>query len=208
MPRPYSNDLRERVISARADGRSCREVARLFNVSVSSVAGWSRRHKRTDPVRPDRMGRIHGSVLDGCRDWILARVRACPHTAVRRLQTLLAERGTSAGRDTVRRALRSLGCTFKKKTPVADERDRPDAERRRERWKRHQGRADPRMLVFIDETCVKTDMAPLRGWVPKGERLPCKAPWRWRTSTFIGAAADHYAGRDRFRRRHAAEGDH
>ena len=77
MPGPYSNDLRECVISARADGRSCREVARLFNVSVSSVAGWSRRHKRTGSVRPDRMGRIHGSVPDGCRNWILERVRAC-----------------------------------------------------------------------------------------------------------------------------------
>ena len=162
MPGPYSNDLRECVISARAGGRSCREVARLFNVSVSSVAGRSRRHKRTGSIRPDRIGRIHGSVPDGCRDWIPAGVRACPQTAARRLQALLAERGTPAGRDTVRRALRSLGCAFKKKTPVADERGRPDAERRRERWKRHQGRADPRKLVFIDETCVKTGMAPLR----------------------------------------------
>ena len=96
MPGPYSNDLRECVISARADGRSCREVARLFNVSVSSVAGRSRRHKRTGSIRPDRIGRIHGSVPDGCRDWIPAGVRACPQTAVRRLQALLAERGTPA----------------------------------------------------------------------------------------------------------------
>ena len=176
MPRPYSNDLRECVISARAGGRSCREVARLFNVSVSSVVRWSRRHKRTGSVRPDRIGRIHGSFLDGCRDLILARVRACPQITVRQLQALLAERGIPAGRDAVWRALRSLGYTFKKKTPVADERDRPDVKRRRERWKRHQGRADPRKLVFIDETCVKTDMAPLRGWAPKGERLPGRPP--------------------------------
>ena len=39
MPRPYSTDLRECVASARADGRSCREVAHLFNVSASSVVG-------------------------------------------------------------------------------------------------------------------------------------------------------------------------
>ncbi len=31
-------------------------------------------------------------------------------------------------------------------------------------------------------------MAPLRGWAPKGERLPGLAPFgRWRTSTFIAA---------------------
>ncbi len=64
---------------------------------------------------------------------------------------------------------------------------RLSADRRREQWKRHQGRADPRKPVFIDETCVKTGMAPLRGWAPKGERLPGKVPGRWRISTFIGA---------------------
>jgi len=59
---------------------------------------------------------------------------------------------------------------------------------RRARWQRHQGRIDPRRLVFIDETWVKTNMAPLRGWAPKGERLPGSAPFgHWNTSTFIAA---------------------
>ena len=60
--------------------------------------------------------------------------------------------------------------------------------RRRERWQRHQGRVDPKRLVFIDETWVKTNMAPLRGWGPRGARLPGAAPFgHWNTSTFIGA---------------------
>ena len=44
--------------------------------------------------------------------------------------------------------------------------------RRRARWKRYQDRIDPRSLVFIDETWMKTNMAPLRGWAPSGARLP------------------------------------
>ncbi len=60
--------------------------------------------------------------------------------------------------------------------------------RRRERWRRYQGKIDPRRLIFIDETWVKTNMAPLRGWGPKGERLPGAAPFgHWNTSTFIAA---------------------
>ncbi len=56
------------------------------------------------------------------------------------------------------------------------------------RWKRHQGRIDPRRLVFIDETWAKTNMAPLRGWAPRGERLIGRAPHgHWRTMTFIAA---------------------
>ena len=71
---------------------------------------------------------------------------------------------------------------------VADERERPDVKRRRDRWQRHQGRIDPTRLVFIDETWVKTNMAPLRGWAPKGKRLPGAAPFgHWNTSTFIAA---------------------
>lgn len=60
--------------------------------------------------------------------------------------------------------------------------------RRRERWQHHQQKVDPRRLVFVDETWIKTNMAPLRGWSPKGERLPGAAPFgHWRTSTFIAA---------------------
>jgi hypothetical protein len=35
-----------------------------------------------------------------------------------------------------------------------------DIARRRARWKMHQGRLDPRRLVFIDETWAKTNMTP------------------------------------------------
>jgi transposase len=42
--------------------------------------------------------------------------------------------------------------------------------------------------VFIDETWTKTNMAALRGWGPKGERLQAKAPYgHWNTMTFLAA---------------------
>ena len=56
------------------------------------------------------------------------------------------------------------------------------------RWKARQAHVDPGRLVFLDETWVKTNMAPLRGWGRLGERLIGKAPHgRWRTLTFIAA---------------------
>ena len=46
----------------------------------------------------------------------------------------------------------------------------------------------PAAWVFIDETWAKTNMAPLRGWCQRGERLKAKAPFgRWKTMTFIAA---------------------
>ena len=42
--------------------------------------------------------------------------------------------------------------------------------------------------MFIDETWAKTNMAPLRGWAPRGERLHAKVPYgHWRTMTFLAA---------------------
>ncbi len=60
--------------------------------------------------------------------------------------------------------------------------------RRRLRWQARQASVDPKRLVFIDETWAKTNMAPLRGWGPRGQRLIGKAPLgRWRTLTFVAA---------------------
>jgi transposase len=40
----------------------------------------------------------------------------------------------------------------------------------------------------VDETWIKTTMAPLRGWGPRGERLPGKVPYgHWKTMTFVAA---------------------
>jgi transposase len=60
--------------------------------------------------------------------------------------------------------------------------------RRRLRWRTYQDRIDPRRLVFIDETWAKTNMAPLRGWRTRGERLIAKVPHgHWNTLTFVAA---------------------
>ena len=71
---------------------------------------------------------------------------------------------------------------------AASERDRPDIARRRTQWTRYQSRIACERLVFIDETWTKTNMAPLRGWAPRGSRLNAKVPHgRWQTMTFLAA---------------------
>jgi len=70
----------------------------------------------------------------------------------------------------------------------ASEQDRPDVARRRAQWRKYQNRIDQERLVFIDETWTKTNMAPLRGWAPCGQRLKAKAPHgNWKTMTFLAA---------------------
>ena len=71
---------------------------------------------------------------------------------------------------------------------VAGERERPDVAHRRAQWAKYQGGIAAERLVFIDETWTKTNMAPLRGWAPRGNRLVAKVPHgRWKTTTFVAA---------------------
>src|SRR3954451_21624016 len=75
-----------------------------------------------------------------------------------------------------------------KKSLHAAEQDRADIARRRARWKLHQGRLDPRRLVFIDETWAKTNMTRTHGRSARGTRLVAKVPHgRWRTLSFLAA---------------------
>lgn len=51
-----------------------------------------------------------------------------------------------------------------------------------------QDQINPGCLAFIDETWIKTNMEPLRGGAPLGERLIAKVPHgHWKTSAFIAA---------------------
>ena len=55
-------------------------------------------------------------------------------------------------------------------------------------WLKYRPLIDPSRLVFIDETWTKTNMAPLRGWAPIGQRIKAKVPHgHWKTMTFLAA---------------------
>jgi transposase len=85
--------------------------------------------------------------------------------------------------------VRSRGeAQLQKKTLIAAEQGRPDVARRRAQWARYRNRIDPSRLVFIDETWTKTNMAPLRGWAARGQRIMARVPHgHWQTMTFLAA---------------------
>ena len=188
MAKPYSSDLRKRVVAAvERGGLSRRRAAAQFGVGISTVIRWVRRFRETGSVAPRQMGGYKPKKIDGeHRDWLLERTREKDFT-LRGLVAELAERGLKVDYRTVWHFVHAEKLSFKK-TVAASEQDRPDIARRRAQWKKYQGRIDPERLVFIDETWTKTTMAPLRGWAPRGQRLAAKVPnRRWETMTFLAA---------------------
>jgi len=187
MGRPYSQDLRERVVAAFRSGLVRAEVAARFRISRSSVQRWVRLDRQTGSVAAKPMGGKRPLALAEHRDWILARIARQPDLPLRALLAELHRRGIGARYYALWNLVRQAGLSFKKSL-CASEQDRPEVARRREQWKARQGRIDPRRLVFVDETWTKTNMTPLRGRARVGKRLVGKAPHGHRKTLTFGAA--------------------
>ena len=115
MARPYSQDLRERVVGSVAGGRTCRATALLFGVSVASVVKWSQRYRATGSAAAGQMGGRKQLLLLCEREWLLARLAEKPDLTLRAVVAELAERGTPASYGAVWRFFKHEGITFKKK---------------------------------------------------------------------------------------------
>ncbi len=188
MPKPYSMDLRERAMARLAAGESAHKVAEALSVAVSSVIKWAGRARKYGSPAPAKMGGYRRRVISGTyREMVLEAVAKKSHVTLRELAAILATAGLYVHQASVSRFLKHEGKSFKK-TLFASEQERRKVARRREQWRRYQDRIDPRRLVFIDETWVKTNMAPLRGWGDRGARLIAHAPaGHWKTMTFLAA---------------------
>src|SRR5271155_1013000 len=91
MARPYSMDLRERVVKAVDGGLSRRQAASLFGVAVSTVIEWVRVWRDTGSVAAKPMGGDHSSRLKGERAWLLGRIAVVPDLTLEELRGELAD---------------------------------------------------------------------------------------------------------------------
>ena len=67
MGKPYSMDLRERVVGALEEGMSTRRAAGVFSIGIATAGAWGRRKRAKGHIRPSRQGKPKGSVLEGMR---------------------------------------------------------------------------------------------------------------------------------------------
>lgn len=114
MAKPYSLDLRERVVAAvERDGMSRSGAAARYGVAISTAIKWVRRSRTTGSVSAGQMGGHRVGILSGHRDWLLERV-TCDFT-LRGLVVELAERGVKVDYVQVWRFVHAEGLSFKKK---------------------------------------------------------------------------------------------
>lgn len=114
MGKPYSLDLRERIIGFIEDGGSRRGAAGHFGVSASCAIKLMDRWRRTGCAAPERRG---GSVgkLAAHKDFLLGRVKEKPDITMPELaEALDAKTGMKAAPASLSRFLIRHGQRFKK----------------------------------------------------------------------------------------------
>ncbi len=149
MGRPYSLELRERVVTAMTTGMSGREAAKHFSIGESTALRWARRARETGSPKAKPMAGTRAFTLEAHRRWITARLAEKPDLTLRALAAELQARGAKGSSFAVWSIVADTGLSLKKSLR-ASEQDRPDVARRRRQWRQHQDKIDPKRLVFID----------------------------------------------------------
>jgi transposase len=117
MPKPYSQDLRDRVIDAVERGKMSRRAAgRHYKISESAAIKWLGRIERHGSREPVGHGGHRASKLLPHRAFLeAARAEKSDVTLQALCDRLSAERGVKADTSMMSRFFRKIGVTFKKR---------------------------------------------------------------------------------------------
>jgi transposase len=116
MARPYSLDLRRRVIDAIEGGLSTRAAARRFSIGISTAGSWYRQWRSIGDLRPGRQGPPKRSKLDAHAAFILSLVAERKDLALHEIAERLAEaHGVRVAPSTVWHFFAKRGITYKKR---------------------------------------------------------------------------------------------
>jgi transposase len=180
--RPYSTDLRERVVAAVEGGEhSLRQVVHLFAVGLPFVVRLLQRHRRTGSLQPAPPA---GGPTPQCAAPTVARllqlVADQPDATLAELRQRL---GVCCHLSTLARILQRHRLTRKKKTRRAQERDTPRVQAHRQAFDQKLARVDPAHLVVVDETGATTALDRPYARAPAGTRAEAATPGAWQQVT-------------------------
>jgi transposase len=190
--KPYSNDLRQKVIEVYRQGKSSlREIAERFLVSLSFVWLLVKQFRETGRIDPKPHGGGKKSKIAGADLFVLRQlVEEHSDATLLELSNLFFERtGIKVSESTVWQALQRLRISRKKKTFHATERDTDEKVRQaRKEYRRQQPTMPARKLIFVDESGTNLGMARTYGRAPIGQRvLGAKPQNRGPNISLVGA---------------------
>lgn len=112
MPRPYSGDLRVRVLQDCEEGMEVKEVARKNRVGPTFIYDLQKRLRETGSIEPGQMGGHRKSALEGDKEKIRQLLEQKPDMT---LQEIKDELGTKLSIQAISNFLVKMGYSYKKK---------------------------------------------------------------------------------------------
>ena len=114
MPKPYSGDLRARVIGDIVSGASRRAAAEYYGISPSVVVIWAQRFETTGSVAAKPSGGST-SPLEKHAEFLLALIAKQPDLTLDEIVAAMNKRGIPGSRSAVWRFYDRRNISFKKK---------------------------------------------------------------------------------------------
>ena len=115
MGKPYSTDLRVRVVEAVDEGAPRREAAERFGISVSSAVRWHQFWRNGETIAAKVCGGSR-SPLEDYAEEIIAIIEEQPDRTLNEIVASMHGRRIPGSRTALVRFLKRHGITFKKKS--------------------------------------------------------------------------------------------
>ncbi len=179
--KPYSNDLRQKVVEAYKKGEgSMRKLARRFSVSLSFVWLLMQRYRETGGVAPKAHGGGQARKLTLYDEVVLEQlVKDHPAATLMELSELLKDKTEAeVSASTIGLTLRRRGITRKKISYPATEREESEeVQQAREEFQEEQPKMEAKKLIFVDEAGTNLGMAQRDGRALSGCRAQADKPY-------------------------------
>src|ERR1700724_3751656 len=116
MAKPYSEDLRRRVVGAIEGGTTIPEAAEQCGVSISSVVRFLKLYRETGSLGSAKFGGCKDFALAAHEDLVRQLVAEQPDITLAELEDRLAKKKITVGKSSISRFLHHLKLPFKKKS--------------------------------------------------------------------------------------------
>ena len=111
----YSEDLRQRIVSAVGGGMSKAQAAHTFSVSLSSVKRYTNKANRGEPLAPGTSAGSTPKLDDKAIKLLKEDLKECPYATLQeRCDYVRALTGLSVSRSTICRTAARIGQSRKK----------------------------------------------------------------------------------------------
>lgn len=181
-----SKDLREAAVRAVKEGKGTKSaIADMFNITRKTLRSWLKVDAENgEQIPKSERGHPPCALTEDDFANIYINLKNDPFITCEKMISLL---GLSCCNETMRRAYHKLGFTHKKRTRYASQKLKEENVAKRENFLELRKSFDPEHLVFLDESCIRTNHSPRYGWAYSGERSIGYAPCSWQAVSVIGA---------------------